>query len=266
MELTSKNVRKRVLKMANECKRNTHLGGALSMVELLTVLYRDVMNYDFTNTAWEGRDRFILSKGHCALTLDAILVEKGVISEEEAATYLQDGSFIGAHPVMNIEHGIESSSGSLGQGISLAVGLSKAAKIKGMSHKIYTLIGNGECNEGSVWEAVMIAAQWKLDNLTVIVDNNGLQGDGMGSDIVDLSNIEDRFKAFGFTTISVDGHDEEAILAAFNADNNGKPKVIIGNTIKGKGASFIENNNAWHHNRLTDELYNQAIAEMEETK
>ena len=262
MELTSENVRRRALKMANECKRNTHLGGALSMVELLTVLYRDVMNYDFNNPEWEQRDRFILSKGHCALTLDAIMVEAGVISEEDSKTYLQDGSAYGAHPVMNIAHGIESSSGSLGQGISMAVGLAKAAKIKGENHKIYTLIGNGECDEGSVWEAVMLASQWKLDNLTVILDDNKLQGDGYSADIIDMSNVDERFKSFGFKVVSVDGHDEKAIKEAFEMESDGKPKVIIGHTVKGKGVSFIEDNNAWHHNRLTDEMYGKAMEEL----
>lgn len=262
MELSSNNVRKRVLKMANECKRNTHLGGALSIVELLTVLYRDVMNYDFNNPSWEDRDRFILSKGHCALTLDAIMVEAGVISEEDSKTYLQDGSAYGAHPVQNISHGIEASSGSLGQGISMAVGLAKAAKIKGKNHKIYTLVGNGECNEGSVWEAAMLAAQWKLDNLTVILDDNKLQGDGYGSDIIDLSNVDERFRTFGFNVFVVDGHNEEEIKKAFDAASEGKPKIIVANTIKGKGASFIEDNNAWHHNRLTDEMYKSAMEEL----
>lgn len=262
MNLTSLNVRKRTLTMANACKRNTHLGGALSIVELLTVLYRDVMNYDFSNPEWEDRDRFILSKGHCALTLDAILTETGVISEEEAADYLQDGSKLSAHPIMNVSHGIEASSGSLGQGISLAVGLAKAAKIKGKTHKVYTLVGNGECDEGSVWEAVMLASQWGLDNLTIIVDDNKLQGDGASTDIVDQGNFIDRFTAFGCTVVSVDGHNEQEILDAFKADSEGKPKVIIGNTIKGKGVSFIENNNDWHHNRLTDSLYEQAMTEL----
>ena len=165
---------------------------------------------------------------------------------------------------MNLEHGIEASSGSLGQGVSLAVGLAKAAKIKEMPHKVYTLVGNGECNEGSVWEAAMLAASWKLDNLTIILDDNKLQGDGASEDIVYQSNFDERFKAFGFTTIVIDGHDEKAILDAFNADSKGKPKIVIANTVKGKGVSFIENNNDWHHNRLTDEMYNKALVELGE--
>jgi len=264
MELTALNVRKRILKMANACGGSVHMGGIMSMVELLTVLYRDVLKYDFTNTYWEERDRFILSKGHNVLTLFAILTECGVITEEEAATYYQDGSIFGSHPVMDLEHGIESSNGSLGQGISMAVGIAKAAKIKGKDYNVYTLIGDGEAQEGSVWEAAMLAAQWKLDNLTVILDYNKYQGDGLSTEIVDLfTNARERFESFGFTAINVDGHDEEAIKKAFLAPSEGKPKIIIADTIKGKGISFMEGNNDWHHNRLTQKLYEEAMAELE---
>lgn len=263
MDLTAKNVRKRILKMANACGRNAHIGGSLSMVDLLTVLYRDVLKYDFSNPASEDRDIFILSKGHCVLALDAVLRECGVINEEEEATFLQDGSKFGSHPVMYVEHGIESSSGSLGQGVSMAVGLAKAAKIKNTGKKIYTLIGNGECDEGSVWEAVMLSAQWQLDNLTIILDNNGIQSDGPSDNIISMSNMAERFAAFGMKAIEIDGHDEDAILKAFNADTDGKPKVIVANTVKGKGISFMEGDNSWHHNRLTDSLYEKALAEIE---
>lgn len=263
MELTANNVRKRILKMANACGRNAHIGGSLSMADILTVLYRDILKYDFNNPIWEERDIFVLSKGHCVLALDAVLRESGVISEEEELSFLQDGSKFGSHPVMHIESGIESSSGSLGQGISLCVGLAKAAKIKDSDKKIYTLVGNGECDEGSVWEAVMLAAQWKLDNFTVIVDNNGIQSDGVSENIINMPNLEERFRAFGFCAISVDGHDENAIYNAFKAESNGKPKVIIANTIKGKGISFMEGDNSWHHNRLTDALYEKALSELD---
>lgn len=264
MSITALDIRKRILKMANVSGRSAHIGGSLSMVELLTVLYRDVMNYKFDDPRWEDRDRFILSKGHCVLALYAILTECGAISEEEAQTFLQDGSRLGSHPVMNLDLGIESSTGSLGQGISMAVGTAKAAKLKGKNYQVYVLIGNGECNEGSVWEAVMLAAQWKLDNLTVILDNNGLQSDGKSIDIIELSHIKQKFEAFGFYAVSVDGHDEREILNAFHDKIKQKPKVIIGNTIKGKGVSVMEHNNEWHHNRLIKEVYDQALAELEE--
>lgn len=264
MSITALDIRKRILKMANASGRSAHIGGSLSMVELLTVLYRDVMNYRFDDPRWEDRDRFILSKGHCVLALYAILTECGVISEEEAQTFLQDGSRLGSHPVMDLDLGIESSTGSLGQGISMAVGMAKAAKLKGKDYRVYVLIGNGECNEGSVWEAVMLAAQWKLDNFTVILDNNGLQSDGKSTDIIELSHIKQRFEAFGFYAVSVDGHDEREILNVFHDEIKQKPKVIIGNTIKGKGVSVMEHNNEWHHNRLIREVYDQALAELEE--
>jgi transketolase len=263
MELVASNVRKRILKMANECKRNAHIGGSMSMVDLLTVLYRDILRYDIGNPLWDDRDRFILSKGHCVLALDAVLAECGFISEEEASSFLQDGSDFGSHPVMNIEHGIESSSGSLGQGISMAVGIAKAAKLKNKDYKVYVLIGNGECDEGSVWEAVMLAAQWKLDNLTVILDNNRLQSDGSSNDIIKLDSFADKFSDFGFNVYDVDGHNETEILEALKATAELRPKIVIGNTIKGKGISFMEDNNSWHHNRLTDSLYQQALVELE---
>jgi transketolase len=262
--LSSNNVRKRILKMANACGRNAHLGGSLSMVELLTVLYRDVMNYDFQNPTWEERDRFILSKGHCVLALYALFAEAGLLSETEATTFLQDGSSLGSHPVMNPSLGIESSNGSLGQGVSMAVGIAKAAKIQNKSYKVYTLVGNGECNEGSVWEAAMLASQWKLNNLSIILDNNKLQSDGASMGIIDAYNLADRFASFGFDVHEIDGHDEIAIKEAYDADPCDKPKIVIANTIKGKGVSFMEGNNDWHHNRLTDKLYEQALQELKE--
>lgn len=262
MAITAFKIRQRILKMANECMNNAHIGGSLSMVELLAVLYRDIMNYKIDEPRWEERDRFILSKGHCALALYAVLTECGFISEEEIETFLRNESAFGSHPVMDIEHGIESSTGSLGQGISLAVGIAKAAKVKGRHFKVYVLIGNGECNEGSVWEAIMLASQWKLDNLTVILDNNGFQSDGRSQDIIELPVIAKCFRDFGFHVIEVDGHDEKEIFEAFQDDCECKPKIIIGNTIKGKGVFFMENNNEWHHNRLTDEKYAQAVSAL----
>lgn len=266
MELSSNNVRKRILSMANACKRNAHIGGSLSMVEVLTVLYRDIINYDFKNTKYEERDRFILSKGHCVLALYAMLAECGVISDEVVSSFLQDESWLGSHPVMNLDLGIESSNGSLGQGISMACGIALAAKKKNKNYHSYVLVGNGECNEGSVWEAVMFASHTKLDNLTVILDNNNLQSDGRSSDIINSCNISERFGSFGFKVCDIDGHDEMQIKSAFECNSEGKPKVLVANTVKGKGVSFMENKNEWHHNRLTDELYEQAIKEVEEAR
>ncbi len=262
LEETVVNVKKRILYMSNACGQRTHLGGSLSMAELLTVLYKEVMHYDPKNPSWEGRDRFILSKGHCVLAYYAVLAECGFIGEKDLATFQQDGTLLGAHPIMNMEFGIESSNGSLGQGISMAVGLAKAAKIKRESHRIYVLIGNGESNEGAVWEAAMLAAQWKLDNLTVIMDNNHMQSDGDSQNIISSNEMQEKWKSFGFQTVEVDGHNVGAICDAFRIDPQEKPKIIIGNTVKGHGISFMENNNEWHHNRMTDKLYAEALKEL----
>lgn len=263
MDIVSSNIRKRILKMAYDCGRSVHIGGSMSMVEILTVLYRDVMKFNIKDMEWDKRDRFFLSKGHCVMALFAVMAELGVISDEEMATYMQDGSCFGSHPVMDIVHGIECSSGSLGQGISMAVGAAKAAKIQNKDHMVYTLVGNGECDEGSVWESFMLAGQWKLSNLTIIIDNNGLQSDGESVEIIDLRNISKKLEGFGLKVLEVDGHNEEALLNAFQEPFDNMAKVIICNTIKGKGISFMENDNEWHHNRLIEEIYDKAIGEIE---
>ena len=263
MKLVAGNVRKRILNMAYDCGRNVHMGGSMSMVDILTVLYRDIMNVDVSDPQWSERDRFILSKGHCVLALYAILAELGVMSEEDISTYMQDGSLFGSHPVMDVAHGIECSSGSLGQGISMAVGIAKAAKLNNKGYKVYTLVGNGECDEGSVWEAFMLSGQWKLDNLTIIVDNNKIQSDGISEKIIDLENLCDRLSGFGLNVMEVDGHDENALINAFNSPYDNASKVVICNTTKGKGVSFMENNNEWHHSRLIKETYESAIEEIE---
>ncbi|MBQ6133880.1 MAG: transketolase [Lachnospiraceae bacterium] len=262
MELKAANVRRRILDMAYRCGKNVHIGGSLSMADILTVLYRDVMNIKVSDMQWDDRDRFILSKGHCVLALYAVMAEMGVMCDEEIESYMQDGSVFGSHPVMNVEHGVECSSGSLGQGVSMAVGIAKAAKLKKRNYNIYTLVGNGECDEGSVWEAFMLAGQWKLDNLTFIIDNNRIQSDGRSEDIIDLSNISQRLNGFGLNVIEIDGHDETELLSALKSSFENLTKVIVCNTVKGKGVSFMENNNEWHHNRLIEETYKKAIEEV----
>lgn len=256
-------VRKRILKMANACGGSAHIGGSLSMADMLTVLYKRYMRYNVSNPSSSERDYFILSKGHCVLAFYAVLAECGFISEEQLASFQKDGSSLSAHPVMNIELGIESSNGSLGQGISMAVGLAKAFKMRGQSNSVYTLIGNGESNEGSVWEAAMTAAQWKLDNLTVIMDNNGMQSDGLSRNILDAGNEIRRWADLGFDAKEINGNDIGEICSAFDSRIDGKPHIIIGNTVKGCGVSFMENNNEWHHNRLSNKLYENACQELE---
>ena len=258
-----KHMRIAALKMANRCGGNAHLGGGLSIMEAMAVLYGAVMNS--RELPYEQRDKFILSKGHGVLGLYAALAEFGVMDESLLDTFMQDGSDLIAHPVMKPEIGLEASSGSLGQGISMAVGLALAAKKKGYTYRTFVLCGNGEANEGSVWEAFMAAVNFRLDNFTLFLDNNRMQSDGMSDGIM---NMSDRYagmlKALGFQVLEIDGNDPEQVYDAFTAPHEaGKPKAIVGYTVKGKGVSFMENNNDWHHNRLTDTQLAAALAELE---
>lgn len=264
IKAVARQMRRKILDISHSCNMSAHLGGGLSMVDLTATLYADVLRYDKDNPAWPGRDRFILSKGHGVLGFFSALVVSGVISEEVFATFQTNESDLIAHPVMNIALGIESSNGSLGQGLSLGVGMALAAKKRGQKHHIYVLLGDGECNEGSVWEAAMSAAQFKLDNLTAIVDYNRLQSDGAGADIMDYINFEDKWRSFGWNVCSIDGHDIPAIHHAYTGRHvEDQPKVLVAHTVKGKGVNFMENNNEWHHNRLTKTHYDQAVLALE---
>lgn len=264
----AKNIRCSALRMAYECGSNAHLGGGLSSVEALTVLYGDIMNTSDRSLSYAKQDKFILSKGHGVLGLYAALNEFKIISDELLGTFMQDGSDLIAHPVMKPEIGLESSSGSLGQGISMAVGLALAAKKKGYTYQTYVICGNGECNEGSVWEACMSAVSFSLDNFTLFIDNNHMQSDGNSTEIMNVSDqYTGMLKALGFQTIEVNGNNLQEVYNAFHEpQEKGKPKAIVGNTIKGKGISFMENNNAWHHNRLTKEQYESALVEVKTAK
>ena len=258
-------MRRMILDMSHSCDRSAHIGGGLSAVDITATLYGAVLKFDIQNTAWEDRDRFIMSKGHGALGYYSALSAAGFIPEEIIATYQTNESDLTAHPVMNLPLGIESSNGSLGQGLSMGVGLALAAKRKAKKHGVYVLLGNGECNEGAVWEAVMSAAHYKLDNLTAIVDNNGLQNDGESDTIMASGDVEARWSSFGWNVRSVNGHDIQELYDAFVAGTvQGKPKVVIAKTVKGRGVSFMENNNDWHHNRLTKKQYEEALLEMGE--
>jgi transketolase len=257
-------MRRNVLDMAYSCGSAAHLGGGLSIVEIMATLYGAVMNFDVADKTSPERDRFILSKGHGVLGLYSALAQAGFFSIELLKTFQKNNTDLVAHPVMNSALGIESSNGSLGQGLSMAVGIALYAKLRGKTFNTYVLLGNGECNEGAVWEAVMSASQFKLDNLIVIIDDNSMQSDGNSSQIMDLSNISEKFNSFGWNTESVDGHDISAIYSSITRIvHKERPKVIIAKTIKGKGVSFMENNRDWHHNRLTQSLYEQATAEVE---
>lgn len=238
-----------------------HAGGAMSMVEILATLYLAVMNYDADNTRWRERDRVILSKGHGVMALYAALKQKGVL--KDLSSFKKNVTDLYAHPSLNMDIGIECSSGSLGMGLSFGVGQALALKKKENPAHIYVILGDGECDEGSVWEAAMSAGHYGLDNLTAIIDTNHLQYDGETDAVMSLGNMEKKWQAFGWTTRVADGHSVEELYAAFMEPCSG-PKAIIADTVKGKGVSFMENNVAWHNSSLSANNYEKAMQEQEE--
>ena len=241
-----------------------HPGGSLSIADIMTVLYFEEMNIDPKNPNMENRDRFVLSKGHTAPALYATLAERGFFPEEEI-TYLRKlGHILQGHPDMKKIPGVDMSSGSLGQGLSIANGMALYAKTNNHSYRVYTIIGDGEIQEGQIWEAAMTAAHYKLDNLVAIVDNNNLQIDGTISEVMSPYPIDEKFKAFGFHVINIDGHNFEEIKNAFSEAKTikGKPTAIIAKTVKGKGVSFMENLAKWHGSAPNREQAEQAIQEL----
>lgn len=260
---TALEIRKVMIDMGYNCGTSAHFGGGLSMVEILTTLYSNILNYDTQNTSWDDRDRFILSKGHGVLGFYASLYVFGLIGKNELDSFQQNESEFIAHPIMDLKHGIESSNGSLGHGLSLGVGVAMAAKLKKKEFKVYVMLGDGECNEGSVWEAVMCAYHHNLNNLVAIVDRNSMQNDGESKDVMSFFSLEKAWKGFGWNVISVDGHSfNELEKGLLLKDDLTKPTVVIANTIKGKGISFMENVSSWHHGKLTENTYEQAIKEL----
>lgn len=263
IEAMAHRMRKRILDISFACNGTVHIGGGLSMVEVMATLYGAVMNFRPEEPTWDGRDRFILSKGHGVLGFFPALVEAGIMTEEKFNTFKKSESDLIAHPVMKLEIGIESSNGSLGQGLSMGVGLALAARRKKASHHVYVLLGDGECNEGMVWEAAMCAAHYRLNGLTAVIDNNRYQSDGESVKVLNCDLLSEKWKSFGWDVSVVDGHNVGQLLTAFareTADN--RPKMIVAQTVKGKGVTFMENNNEWHHNRLTKASYDQAMAEV----
>lgn len=225
-----------------------HPGGSLSSVEILNVLYNNIMNHDPKNPKWEGRDRFVLSKGHACPALYAVLADCGYFDRKELATLRQFGSILQGHPYMERTPGLDVSSGSLGQGLSVAVGMALAAKADKSGVRVYCLMGDGEQQEGQTWEAAMAAGHYKLDNLCGIIDNNGLQIDGNVSDVMNITPLDDKWRAFNWNVIQIDGHDVDALEKAYTKAKSftGKPSVIIANTVKGKGVSDMEGEARWH--------------------
>ena len=241
-----------------------HPGGSLSAAEMFTYLYYKEMKIDPKNPKWEERDRFVLSKGHTAPGLYAVLANRGFFPVEDLPTLRHIDSYLQGHPNMNMVPGVDMSTGSLGQGVSVAVGMALAAKHTGKPNRVYTLLGDGEIEEGQVWEACMAAAHYKLDNLCVIVDNNGLQIDGPVSEVMSPYPIVDKLEAFGFAVQQIDAHDFDAIEAAFDKarQTKGVPSAIVIKSTKGKGVSYMENQVGWHGKAPNDEEYEQAMGEL----
>ena len=256
-------IRKDIVSMI--CKsKSGHPGGSLSAVEILTALYFDQINIDPTNPKMEDRDRFVLSKGHAAPALYATLSERGYFDKEELNHLRQIGSMLQGHPDMKKIPGVEMSTGSLGQGFSVACGMAMAAKLDNAPWNVYALLGDGEVQEGIIWEAAMSAAHYKLDNMIAFLDYNGLQIDGDVESVMNINPIEDKFKTFGWNVITIDGHDFDQIFAALDMakDTVDKPTMIIAKTIKGKGVSFMENQASWHGSAPSEEQLQQALSEL----
>ena len=264
LKRTANEIRKGIVTSVHSAKSG-HPGGSLSVAELLTYLYFEEMNIDPKDPDKEDRDRFVLSKGHVAPALYSTLAQRGFFPVEDLTTLRHVGSYLQGHPDMKNIPGVDMSSGSLGQGVSTAVGMALSAKLDNSSYRVYTLLGDGEIQEGQVWEAAMFAGSRNLDNLTVIVDNNGLQIDGKIEDVCSPYPIADKFKAFNFNVIEIDAHDFEQIADAFKkaAETKGMPTAIIAKSIKGKGVSFMENEAGWHGTAPNDEQYAQAMADLD---
>jgi transketolase len=259
------NMRKNIVKMVTEAKSG-HPGGSLSSVEMVAAIYFKEMNLTAENLTSNKRNRFVLSKGHAAPCLYAVLCELGFIEEEELLTLRKIGSRLQGHPCMGKVPGIDMSTGSLGQGISTAVGMAISNKYHELPYRVFTLLGDGECQEGQVWEAAMAAAHYKLDNLTAFVDVNLLQIDGDVREVMNPLPIDEKFKAFGWHVITLeDGNDIEAVMAALDEAKTvtGKPTVIVARTVKGKGVSFMENKSSWHGVAPSREQCDQALSELE---
>lgn len=264
LQQTANEIRKGIIRSVHSAKAG-HPGGSLSSADLLTYLYFEEMNIDPKDPKKEGRDRFVLSKGHAAPVLYSTLAQRGFFPVEDLLTLRHIGSYLQGHPDMKHIPGVDMSSGSLGQGISAACGMALSAKLSKDDYTTYCLLGDGELQEGQVWEAAMFAGAKNLDNLVVIVDNNGLQIDGSVTDVCSPYPIDDKFKAFNFNVICIDAHDFDQIDAAFKAAAayTGKPTAIIATSIKGKGVSFMENQASWHGAAPNDEQFTVAMEDLE---
>jgi transketolase len=256
------NIRKNIIEMINAAGSG-HVGGSLSLVEILTALYFSEMNVNKDDPQWEDRDRLVMSKGHASPVLYSTLVEKGFFPQEMLKTFRQIDSPLSGHVEMHVP-GVDMSTGSLGQGLSIAVGMALAGRAEGKNYRVYCMIGDGELEEGQIWEAAMCAGHYHLDNLVAIVDNNNLQIDGPITEIMSSYPIDKKFEAFNWNVINIDGHDYVQILEAFKHAREKKdcPTMIVAKTVKGKGVSFMENNVAWHGKAPNQEQYEIAMNEL----
>ena len=265
-ELTKKalEIRKGIIEAVYQAQSG-HPGGSLSIADVLTVLYFNEMNIKPEEPRWEDRDRLVLSKGHCSPALYSCLANKGYFPVENLKTFRKIDSYLQGHPDKNKVPGVDMTTGSLGQGLSAANGMAIAGKMDKKDYRVYCILGDGEIEEGQIWEAAMTSSKYRLDNLCVIVDNNNLQIDGTIEEVMSPYPIDEKFKSFGFEIIKIDGHDIEEIIKAFEVARNikDKPTCIIAKTIKGKGISYMENQASWHGKAPNEEQYKEAITELE---
>lgn len=256
-------IRKEIIKQVYNAKSG-HPGGSLSIADIMAVLYFYELNIDEKNPKWENRDRFVLSKGHCVAALYAALAIRDYFDLDELRTFRKTEGILQGHPDMKKVAGVDMSTGSLGQGLSAAVGMAMAGKLDKKDYRVYTILGDGEIEEGQIWEATMAASQYKLDNLCVIIDNNNLQIDGTIEEVMNSYPIYEKIKSFGFEVMSIDGHNIEEILGAFEKAKTvkNKPTCIIAKTVKGKGVSFMENKVEWHGKAPNEDQFNEAMKEL----
>lgn len=261
MDLISKQIRRQIIECSYNANAYSHFGGALSMCEILLSLYRNVINYNPNNLQDNNRDRVIVSKGHGYLALYAVFNVLKIITDKELYSYKSEESWLTTHPTMNTHKGIEFSSGSLGQGLGLGIGTAIALKKQNISSRVFVILGDGECQEGSIWEGAMFASTLKLDNIVIIIDDNNMQIDDISSNIISTNQYHKMFKSFEWETMVINGHDINQLTQSLSKHYD-KPTCIIAKTIKGKGVSFMENNPKWHMGKLTKQEYEQAVMEL----
>ena len=265
LEKRAKNIRRNIVEMVYSASSG-HPGGSLSVTDIMTALYFSELKINVNNPKDENRDRLVLSKGHCSPALYSVLAEKGFLKQDDLKTFRKTDSYLQGHPDMKKIPGVDMTSGSLGQGLSVANGMAISAKLDNKDYRVYCIMGDGEIQEGQIWEAAMTSSHYKLDNLCAIVDNNNLQIDGTIEEVMSPYPIDKKFESFGFNVIKIDGHNFEEIISAFEIAKTvkGKPTVIIAKTMKGKGVSYMENKASWHGKAPNEEEYKIAIEELKD--